>query len=71
VQSHQLLRAVYTPAEAANVLGISRKQVYRLIAEGILPAVKYGPRDPHWHIPHRGVEDLLGSGTASAATAEP
>jgi excisionase family DNA binding protein len=49
----QLLR----PAEVARVLSISRPEVYKLIAAGVIPAVRLGPRC--LRIPRRALEQRL------------
>ena len=37
-------RRLLRPSEAAELLGICRAQIYRLIATGELPAVRLGPK---------------------------
>ncbi|HXF35853.1 MAG TPA: helix-turn-helix domain-containing protein [Actinomycetota bacterium] len=32
------------PAEAAQVLGVSRSEIYRLVELGVVPAVRLAPR---------------------------
>jgi excisionase family DNA binding protein len=35
-------KLLYKPAEAADVLGVSRARVYELIAEGTIPSIRLG-----------------------------
>jgi excisionase family DNA binding protein len=37
-------RLAYSPAEAAQALGISRARLYQLLDDGTLPSVKLGRR---------------------------
>ena len=37
-------RLAYSPAEAAEVLGISRARLYLLLEDGTIPSVKLGRR---------------------------
>jgi excisionase family DNA binding protein len=45
------------PVEVAGLLRVSRPQVYRLLAAGLLPAVRLGPRC--LRIPRRALEERL------------
>lgn len=38
----ETFRLAYSPAEAAEILGVSRAHVHALIAQGILPSLKLG-----------------------------
>ena len=40
----QLQRAAYSVLDAAQYLGVSRSQVYRLLADGSLDSLKIGTR---------------------------
>jgi len=46
----------YSPADAAQVLGISRARLYQLIDDGTVPSVKLGRRRL---IRHEALVDLL------------
>ena len=50
---------MYTPADAADLLGVTRRTVYTWIRTGKLPARKIGPRC--WHI---RPEDLIPKGAS-------
>jgi excisionase family DNA binding protein len=45
------------PAEAADILGISRRLLLRLVASGEIPAIRFGPRS--LRIPLGGLRDWL------------
>lgn len=49
-------RLTFTVAEAAEVLGLSARGLYELVARGEFPAVRLGRRVL---IPRRAVADLL------------
>ena len=50
-------REAVKPIEAAEILGISRTVLLRLVASGELPAVRFGPRSVR--IPLDGLRDWL------------
>jgi excisionase family DNA binding protein len=52
---------VYTVSEVAELLGIHRNTVLRLIARDELPVVKLGPRA--FRIPRNAIERLLEDAT--------
>ena len=48
---------LFTPAEIAEKLGMTRENVYRMIKAGELHAIKLSPR--RVRIPERSLEELL------------
>jgi excisionase family DNA binding protein len=52
IAAERLEPLVYTPAEVARLLRISRQQVYRLAESGGMPSVRYGRsvRIPRWWV---------------------
>lgn len=55
-----------SPEDAASVLGISRRQVYRQLADGVIPCRRVGRR---YVIFRADVDRLLRDGTAPTVTA--
>ena len=53
------MKMIYTTAEAAEVLGVSRKTIYRLIKAGKLRAKKMGYRTIR--ISHEAIMDYMGN----------
>jgi len=51
-------KRVWTVEEAAKVLGISRSQAYRRVADGTLPSIRFGPRSIR--VPVAALARLLG-----------
>ena len=59
---------IYTPAQVQHLLGLSRNSVYERIADGSLPAIRFGRR---LVIPRAALEALLAqAGNASKTVAE-
>lgn len=58
--------AQITPEEVAGLLGLSRRQVYRQLAEGLIPCRRVGRR---YVIFRADVDRLLRDGTAPTVTA--
>lgn len=67
-----MTKILYTPAEAAEVLGMSRTGFYRLLSSGDVPSVKIGAlrRIPAAAL-DRYVQGLQQGPSATAAHADP
>jgi excisionase family DNA binding protein len=43
-QSSTIVKRYYTPDETAEMIGVSRSAVYRLLRNGIIPSIRIGKR---------------------------
>jgi excisionase family DNA binding protein len=59
-ETAEIRRILYRPAEAAELLGISRSQAYSLIAQGVIESVKLGSSI---RIPARALDRLAAGQT--------
>ncbi len=51
------MESFITPQYAANTLGVCRKRIYQMIAEGKLPAMRMGTKQ--WRISKTGLEAFV------------
>lgn len=63
------MRKHYTPAEVAEIVGVTRKTVYAWIHSGHLPAVRMGPK--LWHVLPAQLEALTAGQEARPPAAAP
>lgn len=61
--------ATYTVAEAAEMLGVSRYQVYRRIVRGDLPALSSRRNNVHYLIPQESLHAYVDAGGADNLSA--
>lgn len=53
-------KAFYRLDEVAEILGLSRRTIYRMIKDGRLVSVKFGPGSQR--IPHQALDNLINEG---------